>query len=129
VRDFIPHIVVSILLLINCAFAFISARKKDFLSDLNNALIFVPMTLFPISILALGFALSGLAYDASRSSLTPRAWPIYALLGVSILYASWLVRRFKTVRWFIASICLLYVWITLFCMAYASLIVTNNVAI
>jgi hypothetical protein len=79
--------------------------------------------------LTAGLMLRGLPFDASRSLLTPRALPIYGLFAGNIIYSVWLVYISKAARWFVISVCLIYLWISLLCMAFASLGVLNNVFI
>jgi hypothetical protein len=128
-RDFDLHLAISSLLLINLIWALVASKRKHSISKPRHVLIFISMTLFPILIVATGFMLRGLPFDPDRSSFTPRAFPVYGFYCGNVLYAMWLVSASKGARWLVSSICLIYLWISLFCMALASLMITNNAAI
>jgi hypothetical protein len=129
IEDFAPHLIITALLILNLSLALLSAKRKGSLAKLKRWFIYGPMTAFPLLIVAAGFLLEGLPYDASRSSLTPRALPIYGLFVGNILYSVWLAYSSNSARWFVTSVCLIYLWISLLCMAFASLEVLNNVFI
>ncbi len=128
-REFNLELTIAVLLLFNLNLAMLSAKKKGSFAKLKPRLIFGPMTAFPLLIVAAYLLVPGFAYDASRSLFTLRTLPIHGLFFGSICYSVWLVNISKAARWFVISVCLIYLLVSLYCWGFAILVISNNVPI
>jgi hypothetical protein len=129
IREFSLELTIAALLIFNLSLALLSAKKKGSFAKLKRRLIYGPMTAFPLLIVAAYFLVPGFAYDANRSSFTLRTLPINGLFFGSICYSIWLVYISKAARWFVISVCLIYLLVSLYCYAFALLMISNNVPI
>lgn len=124
-----PHLVVSSLLLINLIMAVIASKGKSAVSTGKCFLLFGVLIIIPEIIVLAGLFLQGLPFDGNRSSFAPRALPVHGLFFGDILFAAWMVIFSKSARWFVSSVCLIFLWITLFCYAFAIMNIINNIFI
>jgi hypothetical protein len=129
IREFSLELTIAALLIFNLSLAMLSAKKKGSFAKLKLRLIYGPMTAFPLLIVATYLLVPGFAYDADRSSFTLRTLPIHGLFFGSICCSVWLVFISKSARWFVISLCLIYLLVSLYCWAFAILWISNNVFI